>query len=308
VRRHSTILISVAALGALLAVPTGARAAAGTATLTGNLGSPTSSLNADAGFGDNIRHAITVSYAAGSYLVTDSAGLTAGEGCVQVLATSASCVDPPARPTTGIGVSGSAAPDTLTVNSVGPPEVETQILGAKGNDSIVAHEDTIASPRGADLLKGDDGNDTIDGGYGPDVIFGGAGVDTTTYADRGPREPVRVSIDPDFKPGDIPDGGAGEGDSIYTENVVGGAGNDTLSGVNSEPHQDAGLSNGFTGGPGIDTLLGGPGGDHLNGGTGNDKLSGGQQKDTLIGGAGRDRCVGGPSKDKAKQCERKGSI
>lgn len=279
--RRIVALASLFGFGAFLIVPPAASAEASNVDLTSN------SLEVFAGFGDTAPHAITVSFAGGSYLVSDAAGLTAGEGCVQVLPTSASCADTGVK---GLGVYGSAAADKLTVNSVGPVEAELNVLGGRGNDTITADEDSLPNPGGMDLLKGDDGNDTIDGGYGPDIIFGGAGVDTTTYADRGPSEPVRVSIDPDSRPGDIPDGAPGEGDNVYTENVIGGAGNDTLSGVRSEPLEDAGLGNAFTGGPGNDRLLGGPGGDRLN------------------GGAGQDRCVGGSGKDRAKKCERKASL
>jgi Ca2+-binding RTX toxin-like protein len=314
ISRRITILASLSGLAALLVVPAGASATPGTATLQGNLGSPTSSVGGVAGFGDTTPHAITVSYFGGTYFITDLAGLTAGTGCAQVSATSASCADPPDRPVTGVAAYGSAADDKLSVASVGPPATYIEMLGSRGNDSIVAHH-TIAKPNST-LLKGEDGNDTIEGGRGADIITGGRGLDTTSYASRGASEPVNVSIDvvsgnpdaPGFKL-PAPDGGAGEGDDIQVENVIGGAGNDTFTAPDPNGEfSDAGPANIFTGGPGNDRISGGPGADQLLGSIGNDKLFGGPQKDKLIGGAGRDRCVGGPSKDKAKQCERTASI
>ena len=89
--RRIVVLASLFALGAALIAPQGASAAAGNVDLIGN------SLEVTAGFGDTAPHAISVSYGGGSYLITDSAGLTAGEGCVQGLPTSASCPDPAAK-------------------------------------------------------------------------------------------------------------------------------------------------------------------------------------------------------------------
>ena len=57
-------------------------------------------------------------------------------------------------------------------------------------------------------------------------------------------------------------------------NIIGGEGNDTLSGANLD-----------------DTLLGGAGNDHLYGNNGNDTLDGGEGNDYLDGGAGDDTYV-----------------
>lgn len=300
-----SICFAIAA-SALLVAPSGASANPGNASVNGG-----TTLELSAGFGDTVAHTSSVSYSGGAYLLTDTAGLVAGAGCVQGSATTATCADP--------GLSfvllyGSAAGDSLTVNSVGPAVTSVEVLGARGDDTIVAREDSIANPGGSDLLKGDDGNDTIDGGYGPDTIFGGRGSDTTTYANRPASQPLSVTIDedssgnPDAPEPEFPDGAAGESDSVYTENVIGGAGNDVISGVKQELLEDAGPANKFTGGGGNDRLLGGPGGDQLDGGAGNDKLFGGAQKDKMNGAAGRDRCVGGPSKDTAKKCESTASL
>jgi Ca2+-binding RTX toxin-like protein len=72
-------------------------------------------------------------------------------------------------------------------------------------------------------------------------------------------------------------------------NVLGGTGNDHLSG-------DA-RNNVLRGGSGNDTLEGGDGNDVLVGDTGNDLLNGGAGRDLLIGGTGVDTLVGSSGED-----------
>ena len=67
---------------------------------------------------------------------------------------------------------------------------------------------------------------------------------------------------------------------ISIENVIGGAGNDTINGD--------GNNNVLTGGAGNDTLIGNGGNDTLNGGAGNDTMNGGAGNDTMLGGVGND--------------------
>ena len=65
---------------------------------------------------------------------------------------------------------------------------------------------------------------------------------------------------------------------------VGGAGNDTLTGLPNENDQLYGLT-------GNDVLVGNSGDDYLDGGDGDDVLTGGLGADVLLGGAGADRFV-----------------
>jgi Ca2+-binding RTX toxin-like protein len=91
---------------------------------------------------------------------------------------------------------------------------------------------------------------------------------------------------------------------LFNDTVLGGAGNDTLSGnffFGGGNYFDGGDgndylyswvgSNTFIGGAGNDTLSGGLGNDDLDGGAGDDTLSGGLGNDTLSGGEGSDRFV-----------------
>ncbi|NTW83786.1 MAG: hypothetical protein HGB36_10545, partial [Chlorobiaceae bacterium] len=67
------------------------------------------------------------------------------------------------------------------------------------------------------------------------------------------------------------------------ENILGGTGNDTLTGDGS--------ANYLYGGDGADSLAGGAGNDTLAGGGGNDSLAGGASNDVLLGGAGDDTLI-----------------
>lgn len=296
------------ALGALLIVPAGASATAAPVYVFGGQ-SLAVGLNEATTFpaiaGDVNPHAITVSYLGGSYFVTDTSGATAGTGCTQLGTTTVSCADTGVK---SVGIYGGGGSDTLTIASVGPPANDNEVLGFRGDDAIT-------TPATKDSLYGGDGNDTMDGGLGPDLISGSRGTDTASYANRGPSEPIFVSVTIDTGDPDsivtTPDGAPGENDSVEAENVIGGAGNDIFIGASNDGGgviQTNGDANTYTGGAGNDRLVGGLGADLLLGGTGNDRLLGGASKDKMDGGAGKDRCVGGPRKDKAKKCEKKSSI
>ncbi|MGZ4387272.1 MAG: calcium-binding protein [Gaiellaceae bacterium] len=173
--------------------------------------------------------------------------------------------------------------------------------GGAGTGSPFAHRLTLVGDVGNDTLEGGAGPSALDGGVGndgfvegpakngPDTISGGPGDDTVSYAQR--TSPVRVSL-----AGELADDGAiGEHDwiEIDVENVVGGAGNDTILG--------SPFGNGLAGGAGDDTIWAGLGNDLLIGGAGRDKLHGGAGDDVfeaadgaadlLDGGAGTDRAA-----------------
>jgi Ca2+-binding RTX toxin-like protein len=202
------------------------------------------------------------------------------------------------------------------------------VSGGMGNDTLLGHyqpvnlgsEGDFVCGVEADRLEGDDGTDNLFGGVGDDTLDGGMGtdsesggwcndtflqgsapngndnmtggsnvgpdVDTVSYAGRTGN--VNVSIN---DPG-LQDGEAGEGDHVVNiANVVGGSGNDTLTG-------DA-WQNVLDGGAGNDSLGGKAGYDTLNGGTGNDSMIGGTGVDTLNGGEGSDSIAGNEDGDTA---------
>jgi Ca2+-binding RTX toxin-like protein len=224
-----------------------------------------------------------VSYSGGAYLVSDSAGVAAGPDCTQLTPTLASCV-PAIGVIEYVGVYASGGADTITAISLGPTVTATGMDGNGGDDRITTGPTS-------DEHRADQGNDVLDGGLGPDQLLGQEGVDTATYASR--SEAVTVSIDSE----ETPDGAAGEGDYTDTENVIGGAGNDTIVGSRQ-------ASKGA-----VDKILNKSlPANVFTGGAGNDRLSGGFGKDKLKGGSGKDRCSGGKGKDRARQCERESGI
>jgi len=99
----------------------------------------------------------------------------------------------------------------------------------------------------------------VSGGAGGDVLAGGAGVDTASYATSTTAVTANL-LHRSFNTGDA----AGDVyDSI--ENLIGGAGDDMLTGDDNANRLDGGVGN--------DTLIGGVGADALVGGAGTDTAS-----------------------------------
>ena len=194
----------------------------------------------------------TVSYAAGPVAVTvDLVKQTGGAGPVDTLLAFRRVITGPGNDV----VTGTSADEVFTLG---------------------AGDDTIDAGAGNDAVSAGDGNDVLRGGQGADVLDGGGGTDTATYNERGPSEPVTVSL---ATLGG--DGAAGENDALPgIETVIGGASNDTLIG-------DAG-PNVLTGGPGVNTL---------DGGAGDDLVQGDNDRDVITGGPGNDRLFGGGDDD-----------
>jgi diguanylate cyclase (GGDEF)-like protein len=131
-----------------------------------------------------------------------------------------------------------------------------------GDDSVVVYSwipatlhggpgnDQLYGGGGKDLLDGGDGNDLLGGGYGGDTIRGGPGTDTVTYTYF--KDPVAVSLDGVANDGIAHDGSNVAGD---VENILGGPGNDLLSGNAA--------ANVIDGGGGRDIVRGNGGGDTI---------------------------------------------
>ncbi|MBN8629830.1 MAG: hypothetical protein J0L76_03125 [Rhodobacterales bacterium] len=168
------------------------------------------------------------------------------------------------------GLEGSSFADTLAGTASA-----NLILGGNGNDQIFGRV-------GNDSLYGDEGDDTLSGGAGADRLEGGAGLDLASYAQA---RAIRVDLS---EPG-LSTGEALGDQFIGIEGLLGGTGNDTLSGD--------GQANLLIGGAGSDLLDGRMGEDTLSGDAGNDVLSGGDGSDMLDGGAGNDRLDGGAGDD-----------
>jgi Ca2+-binding RTX toxin-like protein len=179
---------------------------------------------------------------------------------------------------------GGDGTDTVTYENHAAVNVTIDDVANDGSpgeeDNVRADVENLVGGLGNDTLTGSAGSNVLDGEGGSDTFSGGGGIDTVTYAAE--VGPVTVSID-----GTSNDGLPGEGDNVTetVENVVGGAGDDTISG--------SGAANVLTGSSGADTLAGAGGDDTVDGGQNDDALDGGSGSDTLSGGAGDDVLDGG---------------
>ena len=165
----------------------------------------------------------------------------------------------------------------ISVGGAATPLADS-ITGTAGNDSI----DGLV---GDDVINGGAGDDTLIGGAGIDTLNGESGQDTVSYQGSGSTAGVTVSLATG-----LASGGAGNDTLTGIENLIGSDFADVLTG-------DAN-ANRLDGGAGNDTLLGGAGDDSLIGGAGNDLLIGGSgEEDHLIGGAGNDTLSGGSASE-----------
>jgi Ca2+-binding RTX toxin-like protein len=124
-------------------------------------------------------------------------------------------------------------------------------------------EDRLTGDGNANTISGGAGNDLINGGGGIDVLDGGAGSDTVSFA--GMAAGVVATLGASGVQ-TVVHGGTAEGSKIANfENIVGGDGNDILTGN--------AFANTLTGGVGDDVLIGGAGADHLDGSSGSDTAS-----------------------------------
>jgi uncharacterized delta-60 repeat protein len=161
-------------------------------------------------------------------------------------------------------------------NAIGPfvftgSSVNKVVVNAgDGNDLV-----TLSGRLPGAILNGGNGNDTLTGGLGNDIFNGGNNRDTVTYAGR--TSALILSIDNSAN-----DGQTGEFDNISTdiETVIGGNGNDRITGSDA--------TNALYGGPGNDVLIGKAGNDLLGGQDGNDTMDGGVGSDGFFGNTGID--------------------
>ena len=209
-----------------------------------------------------------------------------------------------------------------------------QIYAGSGNDTIYAAKASagIGNPAdggdGADVYHGGDGTDTfvdgqIDGFaetmYGGlsgdkfilavesgDKIFGGTGLDWAKL-DFYKTGPVALNLDfHRIGTGHSVNQGGITLTDVEFVNVYGGAGNDAITGSETDAFQafydingniiDYAADNLF-GRAGNDTIYGVGGHDLLSGDAGNDLLYGGDSEDSLYGGDGNDRVYGDAGND-----------
>ena len=149
---------------------------------------------------------------------------------------------------------------STSYNLAAGSEIETLTGSGAAALTLAGNEfaNTITGSSGNDTLSGGGGNDTFAAtiGDGNDGYDGGIGIDTYDLSQTSAAATVSLA--------------AGTASSLQTgndtlaaiENVIGGSGNDSITGDAS--------NNNLTGGAGNDKLDGGAGADTMTGGTGND--------------------------------------
>jgi Ca2+-binding RTX toxin-like protein len=210
---------------------------------------------------------------------------------------------------------GGSGTDTLSYKSassavtVNLGVTTVQMTGGSGDDTVRNVENLLGSAFN-DNLTGSSGSNVLDGGAGNDTLDGGAGTDTLSYESRSSSVIVNLGVTTAQAIG-----GSEIDTAINFENLIGGSGNDTLTGSLNNNVLDGGAGNdSLDGGNGIDTLsyetalagvsvslgltaaqaTGGSGTDtiknfeNLVGSTYNDILSGNADNNVLDGGAGSD--------------------
>lgn len=119
-----------------------------------------------------------------------------------------------------------------------------------------------------EIINGGSGHDNIYGGYGSDYLTGGDGSDRIEGDDYtlSSSEFSNVSVSSQVR--------------MYNDTIDGGAGADSIYGVN-----------------GNDSIIGGGGNDYLSAGSGNDTVTGGEGADSVYAGSGSDYVEGGVGND-----------
>ncbi len=164
---------------------------------------------------------------------------------------------------------GTAVERVVIGTGLAATAVSSGTLALGVDASAVAGALTLAGNAGANALTGtafDDsidggaGNDTLAGGAGDDVLSGGTGLDIASYAAATEAVTLSLALSQGQQAGNL-----GTDRLLSIEGIIGGAGNDRLTGD--------GNANALTGGAGNDTLDGGAGNDSLIGGSGSDAAS-----------------------------------
>ena len=174
--------------------------------------------------------------------------------------------------------------DTELVTTAGTytlaDNVEKMTFTGAGDFSGIGNAD-------GNTIMGGDGNDTLYGAGGADRLAGGAGDDTYLVDDAGET---------------VSEGGRAGSDTVLTtlanwtlsgnvENLTYTGPGFTGAGAGDFTGTGNSLANVIVGGSGDDSLSGLKGDDTLMGGAGNDTLDGGAGKDEVAGGLGADRFV-----------------
>jgi hypothetical protein len=202
------------------------------------------------------RNQLTITGSSGTYYVEDAvSNISAGSYCTQQTAKRVRCSSSQIE---SIYLDLRDQDDTV-LNSA---SIDVEVNGGDGADSLTGGSQ-------GDKLYGGNGDDLLDGAGSSDVLSGDDGRDRVSYATR--TAPLNVNLGSWWGG----DGEYGEWDFVSSsvEEVVGGSGNDKMTGTSA--------ANTFIGGAGNDILEGREGNDVLEGGAGTDTLDASSGDDTL---------------------------
>jgi Ca2+-binding RTX toxin-like protein len=195
-----------------------------------------------------------------------------------------------------VSIQGSAGQDVGLANATNNPgeQVWFRLPGsdAAGFDAYSNGSVTVQVKEGMNVgtvVEGTTAAETIRGGVGNDTFDGGAGVDTLNLTElltgANTWSPVTQGLSVNLGTGTLTDttlGGLGNDVILNIENLVTGAGDDTLTGSVFSNVIDAGAGNDvINAGAGDDTVLAGDGNDSVLASIGNDSLDGGTGTNTL---------------------------
>ena len=172
----------------------------------------------------------------------------------------------------------------LTINWALGTRLEN-LLGGSAVDTFTGdtYANRLTGNSGNDLLNGGLGDDTylfdVDTNQGADTLTDAGGVDTLDFSATSSAKNLTINLT--LAAAQQTDGVTffcSFTNGISMENVIGGEGNDIISGNGSD--------NTLTGNGGNDTISGAAGKDTISGGAGNDTLQGGNNDDTFVFNAG----------------------
>ncbi|HEV7307041.1 calcium-binding protein [Ensifer sp.] len=181
---------------------------------------------------------------------------------------------------------------TATGEEIGSDTIDSieNVIAGSGDDHLSgnAADNTLIGNDGNDVISGNAGDDTLVGGNGNDVVSGGAGNDTVVVV------AFERSDDEDDDGDDVYSGGDGI-DTLDLSALVQAVLADMEAGIAEGEEIGEDRIDGFeiiVGGRGDDRISGSRDDDMLFGGLGDDRLRGRDGDDVLVGGAGDDELKG----------------
>jgi hypothetical protein len=123
------------------------------------------------------------------YVITDAAGITAGQGCTPVSSQTVRCARHPS-PREPFEARVRGGDDIFEMRS--PEDEGLKLRGGEGADKLLAGagDDTVVGGDGADTVTGRSGSDRLFGDRGADRLIGGAGRDRLHADDGDPDQAI----------------------------------------------------------------------------------------------------------------------